>query len=132
MIDPSLSFQAAIVTKLRATDGIGAVIYDRVPTTVQKPYISFGPSQITSDDATCIDGFEVFQQVDIWSVVPGFAEVKALGEKVRAALHRYEFMVDGVPFEIEHRFTNYLRDSDGLTSHGVLSFRVLIDVKQGE
>lgn len=132
MTDPSLSVQAAIVERLRATAGIGAIVYDRVPTTVQKPYISFGPSQITSDDSTCIDGFEVFQQVDIWSVLPGFAEAKALGEKVRAALHRYEFMIDGLPFEIEHQFTNYLRDGDGLTSHGVLSFRVLIDLKQGE
>lgn len=132
MTDPSLLVQAAIVERLRAAEGVGNIIYDRVPRDVVTPYISIGQSQVNSDDAECIDGFEVFQQVDVWSTKPGFEECKALGEKVRAALHRKEILIDGLPFEIEHQFTNTFRDSDGLTSHGVLSFRVLIDLKQGE
>lgn len=129
MIDPSLAVQDAIIARLRATDGIGAIVHDRVPKNAVTPYISLGPSQVTSDDSSCIDGFEVFAQVDIWSDKPGYEESKELGELVRAALHRHEFLIDDQFFELEHQFTNYLRDSDGLTSHGVLSFRVLIDVK---
>ncbi len=132
MTNPGAEFQKAIIARLRATDDIGEIVFDRVPPAQAKPYISLGASQVLQDDADCLDGFECFRQVDVWSVKPGFEECESLSEKVRAALHRYEFMIDGMPFEIEHQSTNYIRAGDGLTSQGALSFRVLIDLQQGE
>lgn len=132
MTNPAQEFQKAIIAKLRTTEGIGDIVFDRVPTSQAKPYISLGASQVIQDDADCLDGFECFRQVDVWSVKPGFEECEAFAELVRAALHRHEFMIDGLPFEVEHQSTNYIRAGDGLTSQAALSFRVLIDLQQGE
>lgn len=134
MTDVSLAMQGAIVTLLKASAplaallGAGTRIHDKVPLAAALPYISIGPAQVTSDDADCIDGAEVFQQVDVWSTEPGFMQCKTIAGQVREILHRAQATGDGLAFEIEHRFTTYLRDGDGLTSHAVLSFRSLIDI----
>lgn len=131
MIDPSLALQRAITGTLNADIGLQAVIalrvYDDVPPTAVYPYVSFGPSQITPQDAECITGFEVFLQIDVWSRELGFEECKAISELVRVALHLLTATQDALTFEIEHRFTNTNRDPDGITNHGVLSFRAEID-----
>lgn len=132
MINPAQEFQKAIVARLRATDGLGDIVHDRVPRNVTPPYISLGASQTIQDDADCLDGFECFRQVDVWSTKPGFEECESLSEIVRKALHRFEMAIDGMPFEIEHQSTNFIRAGDGLTSQAAISFRVLIDLKQGE
>ena len=134
MTDVSLAMQGAIVALLKASGplqillGPGSRIHDKVPLSAPLPYISIGPAQVTQDDAACIDGAEVFQQIDVWSTEPGFLQCKTIVGQVRDILHRAQADGDGLAFEIEHRFTTYLRDGDGLTSHGVLSFRALIDI----
>lgn len=131
MSDPALAFQDAIIALLRADAAVAALvgskIYDRVPPAVEKPYVSLGPAQQTQEDFDCVNGAEIFQQVDCWSAKPGYAEAKGLAHAVRQALHNVTVTQSGVTFEIEHRFSNVFRDADGLTSHGVLSFRALID-----
>lgn len=131
MIDVALALQDALVAALRADAAVaalvGARIYDRVPLNAERPYISMGPAQVTEERMDCIDGAEVFQQIDCWSSEPGFGECKTLASAARAALNRLPAAQAGLNFEIEHRFTSVFRDGDGLTSHAVLSFRALID-----
>jgi hypothetical protein len=131
MIDVSLAMQDAIVAALRADAGVSALvgtrIYDRVPMNAERPYVSLGPAQVTEDRIDCIDGSEVFQQVTAFSEAPGFAECKTIANAIRSALHKLQANQGGLSFEIEHRFTNIFRASDGLSSQGVLSFRALID-----
>jgi len=139
MTDPSLAMQGAIVAALKASVAVTALIggpteariFDRVPEKQVFPYIAFGPAQVIQQDATCIDGSEVYQQIDVWSRLPGFPECKRVAEAVREALHRLDATFGDLGFEIEHQFTNYLRDPDGLTSHAVLSFRAEIDQSDG-
>ena len=126
-----LAFQDAVVRLLRADAAVKALvasrIYDRVPLNAARPYVSIGPSQMTQQDFDCVDGAECFLQVDVWSSEPGFAQCKTLAAAVRKALHNAAAEQDGFTFEIEHRFTNEFRDADGLTSHGVISLRAIID-----
>lgn len=129
-IDPSLALQRAITGLLNSDADVKALIglrvYDDVPPTDEFPYASFGPSQINSQDADCLTGFEVFLQIDIWSRELGFEEAKAVSEAVRKSLHNSAVTQDGLTFDIEHRFTNTNRDPDGVTNHAVLSFRAEI------
>lgn len=136
MISATLEMQGAIVTALKASTELAAIIgdangvprvYDRVPEGAAFPYISLGPSQETQDDFDCILSAEVFQQVDVWSREPGFVQCKQICALVRTILHQLEVTRGLLSFEIEHRFTTEQRDGDGLTSHGILSFRALID-----
>lgn len=133
MSSQTLAMQGAIVDALKADAALNAVlqkrVFDRVPENVALPYISIGPAQMTEDDADCMDGAEVFQQVDVWSKEPGYTECKKIGGLVRKALHRLTVTRDGFTFQIEHRFTTEQRDGDGITSHGILSFRALIDME---
>lgn len=132
MTSPSLELQGAIVTKLKATPAvtalIGTRIYDSVPSTATFPYVSIGPEQTLADDADCITGFEIFMQLDAWSRATGSPEVKRIAEAVRDALHDFELpLTDNALVSFRHRQTRVLKDPDGLTAHAALEFVALVE-----
>lgn len=125
MSDPSFELQKAIVDTLKAASPtiVGGRVLDNVPPNTVFPYISIGPCQVLPDKADCIDGVNVYPQIDVWSQAVGFPEVKAITKQVLAALDEVELEVDGfntVVFQYES--VNYLRDSDGQTSHAAITF----------
>lgn len=131
MSDPSLVLQGAIVSALKNTSGVTALvgqrIYDQAPPSPTFPYVTLGDMQVLPDKANCIDGVEVFTQIDAWSRTVGYPEVKNIGKAISAALDDQELTVSGhhlVVFEIEN--IHYLRDPDGLTRHAALTFRGLL------
>jgi hypothetical protein len=131
MSDPSLELQTAIVTKLKANAGVVAAVgnrvYDNVPPNASFPYISLGDSQVLPDDADCIDGTEVFFNLDGWSRDLRFPECKTISKAIVACLHNQPLTVagyDAIVFEMNN--ISYLRDPDGITRHVALSFRALI------
>ena len=131
MSDPSLELQAGIVAKLKADAGVQAIVgtrvYDHVPPGPTFPYISYGDSQVLPDKADCIDGVEVFVQLDGWSRNGTYPEVKQVSKAIVAALDDQAITVSGYSVIVfEHNNTNYLRDPDGITRHVSLSFRALI------
>lgn len=132
MADPSLDMQKAIVHRLKNTAGVTALVaqrvFDQVPPNTAFPYISYGPDQVFSDDVDCITAYEISVQIDIWSRAVGQPEMKRIAGAVRASLHDAEFNLDDHALVlIEHRTTRYLDDPDGLSHHGVLEFRALVD-----
>lgn len=124
--------QSAVITRLKADATVTALIsgriYDTVPQGVVFPYVTIGPVDSVTDDADCITGFEVAQQIDCWSRAVGFPEVKKIVDAVRAALHDYNLPLatHALAF-FEHRNTRIVRDPDGLTSHGILGFEAAIE-----
>lgn len=140
MISPSHELQTTIVQRLEADAGVSALvasrIYDDVPpeedrisdTGAAWPYVSMGPSDELSDDADCIDGFEITFQIDCWSRAVGFPEVRAVSEAVRRALDDQDLpLIDNAMVSFSHRITRYMRDPDGKTSHAAMSFTALIE-----
>jgi len=139
MADPSLDLQLAIVHRLKNTAGVTALVgqrvYDRPPTKAPPPvlpYVTYGSDQVLQDDVSCITAYEVAVQIDVWSQVPGQVQMKRIVGEVRAALHAAEFdLTDPHALVlIEHESTRYLDDPDGITSHGAVGFRALIDVAE--
>lgn len=132
MTSPVLELQGAVVARLKASAAltalIGGRVYDSVPADAAFPYVSIGPSQAVADDADCITGFEVTLQLDGWSRMPGFVELRQVAEAVREALHKVDLqLTDNALVSIEHRQTRELRDPDGLTSHAVIEIVALIE-----
>ena len=136
MSDPSLALQSAIVAALKdsneLTGLVGERVYDRVPEAARFPYINYGEDQVIEADADGGDclmpGFEVFITIHVWSRAVGRAEAKRIGGAARTALHGAALSVSGFALhECELRSTTYFTDPDGLTTHGVCQFRVLID-----
>jgi len=129
--DPSLELQAALVGKLKADPGVQAVvgqrIYDEVPAHPTFPYISLGDNQVLPDDADCIDGTEIFWQLDGWARDPTFPMPKQISKAVVACLHNQELIVSNyAAVVVEISTLNYLHDPDGITRHVAMTFRFLL------
>ena len=132
MTDVSVALQTAIVAALKNDAGVTAIagerVYDRVPEKKPKPYVNYGGEQVLPDDVDCIAGFEAFVTLHGWSDAAGQIEAKRLAGAVRNRLHNTDLAVaDHRLHLIEHRGTDYLDDPDGLTTHAVIVFRVLLD-----
>lgn len=137
MADPAHEIQERIINRLRNYAPLQALVgqrvYDNVPSsggqvTATFPYVSMGPRQLIEDDAECIEGYEVFVQLDVWSRQPGYKEASDVAQAVRQALRGYELpLAVNAIVTTEHRFTNYQADPDGITRRAIISFRALVE-----
>lgn len=134
-ISPDLELQGLIVSTLEADAAVTALvgdrIYDRVEnanTDVEFPYVNFATSIETSNDATCIRGSDIFVQIDVWSREPGFVECKKIASAVRDALHDRDLsLTENALASLQCDRIRVFRDSDGLTSHGVVELMALVE-----
>ena len=127
MASPSLELQGAIVARLKAWAGLSGTVngrvYDAVPAGAAFPYITVGEGDETSDDADCIDGFEISLDIDIWSRANGYPEAKRISDEIRNAINSADLALPtNALVEFRHRQTRFLRDPDGKTSHAVMTF----------
>lgn len=104
---------------------VGDRVFDQPEPNARFPYIVLGPSQAIDQSTTdCVSDWEVTQQVDVYSRAVGFPEAKRIAEACDEALAERHPLIAGMRvgfFEVVgHRF---LRDPDGVTSHGVLEYR---------
>ena len=132
MSDPSLELQGTIVQALQANASVSAFvlgrIYDRVPESAVFPYVEVGGFQTVSAGVECLDSFEVFADIYVWSRSVGQVECKRICAAVRGVLHDKELAVPGFRLvDIRHQSTRLLQDPDGETTEGVITFRALID-----
>lgn len=144
-MEPSYELQLVALGALRASAAltaiVGAKIYDRVPERlaggalvpdVTSPYISFGPVSMLPDDADCIDGEEITFQIDVWSWGSGLAygsvQARQIAGLVKKALHKADLeLTTNALVSIRHAQTQILRDSDGITNHGVIQFTAIVE-----
>lgn len=105
-----------------------ARVYDRVPLKEEFPYVTIGDEQVVDDGNTCDNGWEVFSDVHVWSRAnSGFQEAKLLLAAIVPAVVGIA-SIDGhdlISVEVEN--TRIFRDPDGLTSHGVISVKFIIN-----
>lgn len=131
MNDPSLELQAGIVAALKAPGAlpsvVGGRVYDAPPTNATFPYLTLGDCQVLPDKAGCIDGVEVYPQIDVWSRAVGYPEAKTITKAVLAALDEQPITAAGFNVVVfEFQSVQYLRDPDGRTRHAAITFRGLI------
>jgi hypothetical protein len=126
-----MSFETAVQTLIfeALTDAdISAPIYDAVPQSASFPYVTIGDDNSVEWD-TCTDyGAAVTVTIHTWSRGRGRLETKTLQGEIYAALHDALLQSTGYNvvscyFESSVSFM----DVDGLTRHGVQTFRVLIE-----
>ena len=81
----------AIVAKLKADAGVGAVagdrIYDRVPESVTYPFVGFGYRSGEPWEAQLVDGWNALMTINIWSRAYGSVEAENVAKAVYVALH---------------------------------------------
>lgn len=137
MASPSWELQVAIVTRLKADATLTALIddrvYDYVPRdpngtmTAKFPFVGIADSDDLQDDATCVTGYEITMNLDVWSQKPGFVEAKQIAHAVVKSLHNWDApLLAHKVITFQHRQTRIFRDSDGLTSHGIVELVAIL------
>lgn len=146
MIDPGEALQRAIYAVLIASPGllaefVGAPrVYDQVPTNARFPYITLGEAQVIEDgddsddgdDDACLFGSEIFTTLHVWDRdtadgVKGKTRVRRIAGLVREAL-RTPLTVEGQRVVLQQfRDHRTFDDGDGLTRHGVINHRFLLE-----
>lgn len=114
-VDPVLELQGAIISRLKATPAVTAIVGHRVadipkPEWASLPYISIGASNYQTDNFDCIVGGDIMIQIDCWSVATVLSEVRLLAGAVRAALHGWEpTLTTNALVTFDHWRTDYVR-----------------------
>jgi hypothetical protein len=129
------ALQKAIVGRLKGDATLTALvsgrIYDRVPPDAPRPYVTIRAIQVVDDGAECIDGAEVFIDLDVWSNAVGKVEASQAAGAVRKALHEAALPLDE-PYaliEIAHRDTNVGDGGYELLTRARMTFRALVESK---
>lgn len=131
--------RVAIVTTLKAHAGLsallatdplgsGVAVYDHVPQDATFPYVVVGEPIGVEHDADDIQGWDGEVTIHSWSRFRGFEEVEKIQRQVDSALHRTVPAVVDARIVTLHRTTvDGFVDEDGLTRHGIQSFRVILE-----
>ena len=129
------ALQKAIVGRLKGDAPLTALVagrvYDRVPAGAALPYVHIRSIQVVDDGAECIDGAEVFIDLDAWSNAVGKVEASRVASAVRKALHEVPLPLDE-PYaltEIAHRDTDVGDGGDELLTRARMTFRALAESK---
>lgn len=126
-----LAIQSAVFTKLNAN--LTVPVYDNAPQVVDAaegfPYVTIGEDTINEWDTDDTIGGNVTVTIHTWSRYPGRKETKEIQSEVDAALNRAtDLTYAGYHFlGCDHISSDSFLDADGLTRHGVQSFRIYIE-----
>jgi hypothetical protein len=110
---------------------LGYPTYDHVPQESAFPYIVIGDDTSIPWDTDDSVGTEATCTIHIWSRYRGRQEVKQISGEIYESLHRAELAISGGSLvECQAEFEESFMDSDGLTRHGVIRFRLTIDAEE--
>lgn len=132
LTDPSADIQTAVAAKLGGLPALAAVIadriYDRIPNVPTYPLLTFGEMQVLPVDGEGLDGADCSLTLHSWDQYKDFAKSKQIGALVINALHDEHLATASVgTLSVLLTSARYLRDPDGLTTHGVFTFSILTD-----
>jgi hypothetical protein len=129
--DPSLALQKALVAALKtalAGAPVSGRVFDRAPPDAPFPYVTLGEMEPNEDGADCIDGVEIFFDIQVWTETVGHPQAKAIGSAVKTALHEADLDLEGHALVgLYWRGTFYRREADGLSSSAIVQFRALTE-----
>jgi len=127
MAEPTLALQGAIFTALHGHTDAGNNVFDRVRPNIF-PRIQIGGGQSVTDDAQCIDGWEVYFQIDVYSNAEGYPEVKTIAGQIHSLLHNQELAVDDFAL-VSMSVTGivYSREQDETISRARISVEALME-----
>ena len=117
--------QAAIFEQVAT---LGYPTYDHVPQDSAFPYIVIGDDTSVPFDTDNSVGTETTCTIHVWSRHLGRKQVKQIFGELYALLNRAEFpIIGGALVECQAEFEESFLDSDGLTRHGVMRFRLVVE-----
>lgn len=103
-------------------------VFDHVPPKQAMPYIVVGDDTAADWDTDNSTGFEATCTIHVWSEYRGRAEAQSILDEIYSLLHRQPMTMTGYNvIDVQCEYQEVGVDPDGLTRHGVMRFRVIID-----
>ena len=122
--------QTAIYTALNVsaiTTTLGCGVYDEVIEGNTYPFISLGEETTIDYSTMTAVGSETTINIHIWSQYKGSKQTKEIMDKIHDLLHDINLTVTGFNLiNLRFEFSDIMRDTDGVTRHGVMRFRAII------
>lgn len=119
------NIQQAIFDELSELD---YPVYDHVPQVSAFPYIVIGDDTSIAFDTDESVGSESTLTIHVWSQYRGKMQVKEILQEIYDKLNRADIAVSGCHLvECVAEFQETYLESDGLTRHGVIRFRLIVE-----
>ena len=122
--------QTAIYTALNVsaiTTTLGCGVYDEVIEGNTYPFISLGEETTIDYSTMTAVGSETTINIHIWSQYKGSKQTKEIMDKIHDLLHDINLTVTGFNLiNLRFEYSDIMRDTDGVTRHGVMRFRAII------
>lgn len=116
---------AALNGSVTGMDGANVPIFDDVPEGTEYPYVVIGEETSANNGTKSLDGLEHTLTIHAWSRYRGRREIKEIMQSVYENLHNAAISVTGASLvNIRQEFNTTLAETDGITRHGVMRFRV--------
>lgn len=134
MTEPSVELQRGIYQALITSEALKVAMggtvraYDSVEPDAVFPYVTFADDQALDDGNSCdAERYEYFVDIHVWSRTVGMAEAKTLTGIIRSIMLGLE-VLNGWQIPIRDiQARRHFTDADGLTTHGVLTARLLLE-----
>jgi len=125
-----LAVQGAVYNLLNASAYLKAIVmgvFDDVPQEQKFPYVSIGESTHNEDDTDDTLGDVATIAIHSWSRGRGKKQTKQIQGAIYDALHRKKATYSGYDIiAIDWEGSQSFIDADGLTRHGVTTFKILL------
>lgn len=131
------AIQSAIYSALTGDSTLMSAVtgvYDDVPQSADAgsgaafPYVTIGEATHTEWDTDTELGSDVTVTIHVWSRYRGRKEVKDIQGQIYSLLHRANLAVTGYNLVgVDWIQSDSFMDADGLTRHGVQTFRITIE-----
>jgi hypothetical protein len=124
MKSPLFELQKAIFGRLAV---VSCPVHDAVPQGSMFPYVTLGEDTAIDWSSKTTNGQETTVTLHVWSRYNGYAEAKQIGGEVIELMTVSPLIMTG--FEADSArldMQEYIVDSDGITRHGILKFRLFI------
>ena len=121
----SNDLQKAIYTALT---GAGLTVFDYVPDNEDGfPYVTIGEDTLVDWDTKVINGFNTPLMIHTWSRGVGRKECKDIQGTIYSTLHNQTLPMDDHTMFLMRRESSLTKlDPDGVTRHGVCTYRILM------
>ena len=129
MSDYAVAVQTAVYDALNGNSSLTSSvsgIYDFVPESTSFPYVKVGDQTMVEDGTKDKKGSDFTLMVHTFSRYRGSKEIKEIMSLVYDILHESSLSISGAMNNMRFEFSDIIKESDGLTTHGVQRFRTFV------
>lgn len=129
MSDYAVAVQTAVYDALNGNSSLTSSvsgIYDFVPESTSFPYVKVGDQTMVEDGTKDKKGSDFTLMVHTFSRYRGSKEIKEIMSLVYDILHESSLSISGAMNNMRFEFSDIIKESDGLTTHGVQRFKTFV------